>query len=161
MPQIELGGKTITYAVRISKRAKRIIVSCSQTKGLEIVYPVGTTSPAPEDLLKQSAGTSARPVLVEGTEIALAHYSAAEKYLLAIPRRCVRLRLAALWPILIGLATLGRLASNKAWLDPERPSKVSRSWVYRMLAFSAPSVHSNGVLRAWIARLREGVKTAL
>ena len=115
----------------------------------------------PEDLLKQSAGTSARPVLVEGTEIALAHYSAAEEYLLAIPRRCVRLRLAALWPILIGLATLGRLASNKAWLDPEQPSKVSRSWVYRMLAFSAPSVHSNGVLRAWIARLREGVKTAL
>ena len=33
MPQVELGGKTITYAVRISKRAKRIIVSYSQKKG--------------------------------------------------------------------------------------------------------------------------------
>ncbi len=55
MPQIELGGKTITYAVRISKRAKRIIVSYSQSKGLEVVYPVGTTSPAPEDLLKQKS----------------------------------------------------------------------------------------------------------
>ena len=55
MPQVELGGKTITYAVRISKRAKRIIVSYSHKKGLELVYPVGTTSPAPEDLLRQKS----------------------------------------------------------------------------------------------------------
>ena len=91
----------------------------------------------------------------------MGHYTAAEEYLLAIPRRCRRLRLAALWPTLIGLATLARLARNESWLDPGQPSRVSRRWVYRTLALSWPLVSSDRALCAWIAHLRRRVEAAL
>ena len=116
---------------------------------------------SPEDLLDPSSADRARTVLARHLNQALEHYRAAEEYLLAIPRRALRLRLAALWSILIGLATLARLARNREWLDPARTSKVSRGWVYRMMAVSAPAALSNRVLRAWIAHLRHEVLNAL
>ena len=116
---------------------------------------------SPADLLDPSRGAEARPVLVGWIGTALGHYAAAEEYLLAIPRRCLRLRLAVLWPILIGLATLARLARNDSWLDPACPSRVSRRWVYRTLALSWPGAYSNRALRSWIARLRRRVEAAL
>ena len=119
---------------------------------------VGVT---PEDLLDPAASERARPVLVAGIKTALDHYRAAEDYLLAIPRRCVRLRLATLWPILIGLGTLARLASNEAWLELARPSKVTRGWIYRMVAFSLALAPLNAPLRAWIRHLRRRVEAAL
>jgi farnesyl-diphosphate farnesyltransferase len=115
----------------------------------------------PQELLEPSVGPKARPVLVNWIQIALDHYRAAEEYLLAIPRRCVRLRLGALWPVLIGLATLRELARNKNWMDPTNTSKVSRKWIYRMMAFSIPASFSNNVLRVWSRRLRKGVEESL
>jgi farnesyl-diphosphate farnesyltransferase len=115
----------------------------------------------PGDLLQSSAGAGARPVLVRGIETALEHFDAAEAYLLAIPRRCYRLRLSVLWPQLIGLATLAILARNEAWLDPGHPSKVSRPWIYRTLAVSAKLAPFNLLLQAWIAGLRGRVERAL
>ncbi len=115
----------------------------------------------PEGLLEPPNGSKARPVLAAWIEKALDHYRAAEDYLLAIPRRCVRLRLGALWPILIGLATLAELARNEAWLDPARPSKVSRGWVYRMVALSLAAAPSDPLMRSWIRRLRQRVEEAL
>ena len=116
---------------------------------------------SPEELLTPGSAGLARPVLVGWIGTALDHYIAAEEYLLAIPHRCLRLRLAALWPILIGLATLARLAHNKSWLDPVYPSRVSRRWVYRTLALSWPCGGSDRILRAWIGRLRRQVEEAL
>ena len=116
---------------------------------------------APDDLLDPSAGATARPVLLDWIRVDLEHYRAAEEYLLAIPGHCWRLRLAALWPILIGLATIGRLAGNAAWLHPDAPSKVSRGWVYRMVALSQPCAFSDRLARAWIGRLRSQVEAAL
>ena len=116
---------------------------------------------SPEELLDPAQGTAARPVLVAWFQVTLEYYASAEQYLLAIPRKCLRLRLAVLWPILIGLATLAKVAGNKRWLDPARPSRVSRGWVYRTLALSWPSVHSNRILSARIARLRRQVEAAL
>ena len=116
---------------------------------------------APNELLDPSVGVRARPVLVEGIETALGYFDAAERYVLATPRSCLRLRLAALWPLLIGLATLAKLARNEDWLRPDRPSKVSRRWVYGMMAFSWTSAGSDRLLRAWIGRVRLRVKQAL
>ena len=115
----------------------------------------------PESLLDARTANTARPLLVDGIRIAMGHFEAAEEYVLAIPRRYVRLRLAVLWPVLIGLATLAELACNRDWLDPDRPSKVSRSWVYGMMARSMPSVSSNTLLRSWLGRLRRRVDQAL
>ena len=115
----------------------------------------------PDDLLDQSTGDSARLVLVGWLNRTLEHYISAEEYLLAIPRRNLRLRLAVLWPILIGLATLAKLARNPSWLDPAYPSRVDRRWVYRTLALSIPAAFSNRLLRGWILRLRRRVEQAL
>ena len=104
---------------------------------------------------------SARPLLVDGIRIALGHYHAAEEYVLAIPRCHLRLRLAALWPVLIGLATLSEMARNSDWLDPNQPSKVTRAWIYGMMTRSLPAATSNGLVRAWIGRLRRRVEQAL
>ena len=116
---------------------------------------------SPEELLDPAKATAARPVLVAWLQVTMEYYASAEQYLLAIPRKCLRLRLAVLWPILIGLATLSRLANNERWLDPACPSRVGRGWVYRTLASSWPSVHSDRILSAWIARLRRKVEEAL
>ena len=115
----------------------------------------------PDELLDPAAGARARPILARGIELALGHYAAAEEYLLAIPRRCLRLRLAAIWPVIIGLATLSKLSGNPGWLDPTHPSRVSRLWVYRMMAFSLAAAASNRILRAWIKRWRKRVETGL
>ncbi len=94
-------------------------------------------------------------------QTALGHFQAAEEYLTAIPRRSVRLRLACLWPLLLGLATLARLARGGKWLDPDSTTKVSRRWVYRMMLLSLPAVSSNTLLRIWVRRLRRQVEAAI
>ncbi len=113
------------------------------------------------DLLDPASGARARPVLAWGIETAMDHYRAAEEYVLATPRRCPQLRLAALWPILIGLATLTKLARKEEWLDPASSTRVTRGWVHRMIALSVPCVSSNRALQAWTRRLRRRVEIAL
>ena len=115
----------------------------------------------PEDLLDPAAGPVTRPVLVSWIGTALEHFDEAERYLLALPRRSVRLRLAALWPILLGIATLALLAGNHDWLDPAKPSKVKRRWVYWMMARSWPAVTSDTIIKAWVRSLRRRVEEGL
>ncbi len=116
---------------------------------------------APADLLDPESASKARPVLVHNLRVALDHYQCAEEYLLALPRRCLRLRLAVAWPLLMGLATLVRVAHNPNWLAPGRPSRVSRGWVYRMMALSAICGWSNFALKRWIRQLRRQLEAAL
>ena len=115
----------------------------------------------PEDLLDPKNEGRARPVLDTWIRTALGHFDAAEEYLLAVPRRSVRLRLACLWPLLLGLATLARLARSGKWLDPDNTVKVNRGWVYRMMTLSLPAVSSNYLLRLWIRNLRRQVESAI
>jgi farnesyl-diphosphate farnesyltransferase len=83
--------------------------------------------------------------------MALGHIDAAFPYVMAIPRREPRLRLAALWPLWIGLGTLEKLAAAEDPLDPAQPVKISRADVYKILAESSMTV---GVDRA-LTRLHE------
>ncbi|KXU85009.1 farnesyl-diphosphate farnesyltransferase [Paraburkholderia monticola] len=104
------------------------------------------------DLLQPANSMRARPLLVELLRKALDHFRAALDYTLAIPASAVRLRLACLWPILIGLDTLLLLADNDAWLDPANVSKVTRRDVYRIMASSLLLVPSNVLVRKAIDR---------
>ncbi len=115
----------------------------------------------PRCLLEPDNSPEAFQVLRPWIQTALEHFEAAEAYLLAVPRRCLRLRLAALWPILLGLATLAILARNDRWLDPARPSRVRRRWVYWMMARSVLAAPSDVLLRFWIRNLRGKVEKAL
>jgi len=113
---------------------------------------------SPQDLTDPQIGTVARPVLMRGVEVALDHYAQAERYLAAIPPSCVRLRLAAMWPLLMGLATLDRVVRSRHWLDPRVRLKVSRFWVFRMMFMSLFVVRSNRLVSMWIRRLTRRVR---
>ena len=116
---------------------------------------------SPGELLEPGNSTRARPVLGPWIRAALEHFDAAEVYLLATPRRCLRLRMAVLWPILLGLATLEKLARNENWLNPHLPSRVRRRWVYGMMFRSLLAAPSDALLRFWIRGLRRKVEKAL
>ncbi len=105
-------------------------------------------------MLQDAANNAAaQPLLHAGIEQARSHFAAATEYVTAIPRRCIRLRLAALWPLLIGLATLSKLAATTQWLDVNQVVKVERRWVYRMMLLSLFAVASNTLIRRWAGRL--------
>ena len=124
----------------------------------ELLTRAGLT---PGDLLDSANSDAVRPILSAGIDIAMGHVDAAEEYLLAIPRRCLRLRLAALWPLLLAVGTLAELARSEAWLDPDRVTRVRRSRVYVMIALSLLVGRSNMAVRAWLKRARRGLEQGL
>ena len=116
---------------------------------------------APDDLLCVSNSTTAWPLLAWGIRRTLDHYTAAESYILAIPRRNLRLRLAAMWPVLIGLETLAKLARNEEWLGLSVPTKIPRRQVYGIIALSLLCGRSNSLTRIWIGRIRRRIEQSL
>ncbi|PTB18102.1 farnesyl-diphosphate farnesyltransferase [Trinickia symbiotica] len=103
----------------------------------------------PEDLKLPGACARARPLMLELVGVALEHYRAALDYTFAISAWSIRLRLACLWPIFIGLETLQLLVNNENWLDPAKPSKVPRARVYEIMARSMATVAWTRALRGW------------
>ncbi len=114
----------------------------------------------PADLLTPDGATRARPLLARLLGIALAHYDAAWRYTLAIPRLEWRMRLACAWPLLIGQATLETLAAHPNPLAAT-PVKISRAAVRAILAGSTLSVGSNRALAAAAARRRARIAAHL
>ena len=112
---------------------------------------------SPRDLLDPAAAPMVRPLLRELLRTALEHYDAGWRYTLAIPAAEPRLRLACAWPLLIGLATLERLAGTPAWLDPAVHVKVPRARVYGLLLRSLVAVGSARALARQGHRLRARV----
>lgn len=125
---------------------------------LELLTPHGLT---PQDLLAPGASQRAWPVLSGLLRIALDHYREAVTYTLSIPPGAIRLRLACLWPIFIGLETLVLLVRNASWLDPVHASKVQRNDVYRILAYSLTAVSWDGRIRRWADRLIGEIEASL
>ncbi len=115
----------------------------------------------PEDMLNVANVDRARPILVWGIRRTLEHFGAAEQYILAIPRRNLRLRLAALWPVLIGLGTLAELAASNEWLDPDTRVRIPRRAVYGIIALSLLCGRSNALIGFWIRRIRRCVEQSI
>jgi farnesyl-diphosphate farnesyltransferase len=113
------------------------------------------------DLMQPDASVRARGVLADLLRAALDQYRDACRSTLAIPRRFVRLRLACLWPIMIGLETLELLAAHDAWLDPASPAKVPRKRIYRIMASSLALVGSNTAIRARMNTLVDAVNARI
>ncbi|KQU65073.1 MULTISPECIES: phytoene/squalene synthase family protein [unclassified Rhizobacter] len=101
------------------------------------------------DLADPARRVAARPLLAELSAQALAGYRAGADYVLRIPAGSLRLRLASLWPLMLGLASLELLLGSPGWLDPSRRVKVTRGAVYLMLLRSLPTVLSTSALRRW------------
>ncbi len=111
----------------------------------------------PEDLLEPKTLPRLRPLLATLVQQAVSHLREGLAYTLAVPRREVRLRLACAWPLLIGLATLRRLARAEDLLSPEVVVKVPRDELRRLLALSVGLVASNRALGAYARRLAAAV----
>jgi farnesyl-diphosphate farnesyltransferase len=99
----------------------------------------------PRDLLQPSNEPRLRPLYNAYLDQAEGHLAAGWAYTNALPRRCVRVRLACAWPLLIGRQTLCLLRQGRI-LDAEHPLKVSRPEVKRILW---RSVLSYPLPRAW------------
>lgn len=110
---------------------------------------------SPKDLLDPAAAARALPLYRRILGLALDHYDAAWRYTLAIPRLEWRMRLACAWPLLIGLATVTRLADHPNPFVATAPIKITRGTVRLLLARSVFSVWSNRALAADAARLRQ------
>ncbi|MEX3931691.1 phytoene/squalene synthase family protein [Paraburkholderia phymatum] len=108
---------------------------------------------SPEQLLQPQASARAQPLMHELVRKSLDHFRAALDYTLAIPRFSLRLRLACVWPIVIGLETLLLLVDNAHWLEPAKVSKIQRKQVYGIIARSLPVSLSDAMLRRWIEGL--------
>jgi farnesyl-diphosphate farnesyltransferase len=111
----------------------------------------------PHDLLDPARSARARPLLDHLLRLALEHYEAGWRYTLAIPRPEWRMRLACVWPLMIGLATLAEIAGVSDPLAAPAPIKISRATVHRILGRSAVTVWSNRALAADAARLRRRI----
>lgn len=109
----------------------------------------------PEALRDPAQRRRARPLLDELRRLALGHIDAAFPYVMAIPRWEPRLRLAALWPLWIGLGTLEKLAAAADPLDPEHAVKIGRGEVYRILAESSMAIGVDRALARLHARRRQ------
>ncbi|MEO6952764.1 MAG: squalene/phytoene synthase family protein, partial [Polyangia bacterium] len=90
----------------------------------------------------------AAPVIEALRQRALEHVDAAFPYVLAIPASQPRLRLAALWPLWIGLGTLEKIRDAADPLDPSTTIKISRNEVYALMAESIVVVGFDGWLAA-------------
>lgn len=90
------------------------------------------TALRPTDLLDPANEERLRPVYNRYLDLAESHLAAGWTYTNALPWRCVRVRLACAWPILIGVRTIGRLRTRNP-LDPEHPIKIQRAEVRSLL----------------------------
>jgi len=105
----------------------------------------------PADLLETGSEPKLRPLYDSYLDIAQAHLAAGWDYANALPRSCVRVRLACAWPILIGVRTLARLRVENI-LDASRRVKVSRAEVRSLILRSILLYPFSGAWRSLFAQ---------
>jgi len=88
----------------------------------------------PGELLHPDAMQRFRPLYNGCLELAGEHLRAGWRYTMSLPFRCVRVRLACAWPILIGIKTLRRLRHGNILGDPR--VKITRREIRRIIAGS-------------------------
>jgi farnesyl-diphosphate farnesyltransferase len=107
----------------------------------------------PQHLLNVDIVEKVRPLLDELLALTLSHYREGWTYTLAIPRQEWRLRLACVWPLLIGISTLALVRRSRRLLDPQARIKVARMQVYSILLRSFLSVRSDRALQQYYDHL--------
>ncbi len=110
----------------------------------------------PDRLLDPARFGEVRDVYQRWLATAADHLAAGWEYVLAIPRRQHRLRLACVWPIWIGQQTLARLAAGNP-LDPAHRIKITRAEVYWLMARSVWCGRSDAALTREFERLRQSM----
>ncbi len=110
----------------------------------------------PGDLLDMANIERFRPLLGDLLDRADGFLSDGWAYTKALPRTCIRVRLACAWPILIGRETTTKLRHENV-LDPARKVKISRAQVRSILLRSValyPFANAWNRLGEWDGRKR-------
>jgi farnesyl-diphosphate farnesyltransferase len=115
----------------------------------------------PKALLESAGRARVAPILREIASLALEHLDVGREYLLSIPRSEVRLRLAAVWPLLFALPTLRKVLESPDLLDPKVNVKISRRSVYATMFVSSLLVFSNSSLGFLYRVLRRRLVSSL
>ena len=89
---------------------------------------------SPEQLLDPSLSQVLRPLFRQLIQEARDHLDQGWRYTMAIPRLEVRLRLACMWPLLIGIRTLQALSTSQHVLRLDQSVKIARRDVYSIVA---------------------------
>lgn len=86
-------------------------------------------------------------------KLCLTYFQDAEAYLLATPCTQIRLRMAAFWPLAIGLKTLNLISRQ----SDNKPVKVKRRWVYQLLLISPIVLLSDRFTRNYLKQLHQQI----
>lgn len=89
---------------------------------------------SPEQLLDPSSSQTFRPLFRQLIQEARNHLDQGWRYTMAIPRLEIRLRLACMWPLLIGIRTLQALSISEQMLQADLSVKIARRDVYGIVA---------------------------
>lgn len=115
----------------------------------------------PDNLLDPGAIARLRPLLRDLLRRTLEHLAEGWAYTLTIPRGEMRMRLACIWPLFIGLRTLHRIWEAPNLLDPGARVRVSRPAVYAILARSSALAWSDHALDRYYRALQGRIAAAL
>ncbi len=108
----------------------------------------------PAELLSTAATEKFQPIYHRYLDRILEHLDCGWRYMLAIPRTELRLRLACAWPILIGLKTVALLRKRADVLDPKRHIMIFRGKVYWIILKSSLVGRNDAVMEAWYRQQR-------
>ena len=103
----------------------------------------------PEQLVDPSSSKKFRPVFRQLIQEARDHLDQGWDYTMALPRRQIRLRLACMWPLLIGIRTLQALSVSHEILQVNQSIKVARRDVYGIIATTGLTAGSSWVGTAY------------
>ena len=103
----------------------------------------------PEQLLDPASAKAFRPVFRQLIQEARDHLDKGWQYTMAIPRLQVRLRLACMWPLLIGIRTLQALSISQQVLEADQLVKIARRDVYGIVAATGLTAGSSLVGTAY------------
>ncbi len=98
-----------------------------------------TAGLSPNDILQPQSWKSFQPILNTLIQQAAEYLDQGWEYTKAIPRSEVRLRLACMWPILLGGETLKLVRNSPDVLNPNCQIKISRGCVYKVISLTTIS----------------------
>tara|TARA_Y100001936_G_C16093985_1_gene689768 strand:- start:6613 stop:7668 length:1056 start_codon:yes stop_codon:yes gene_type:complete len=101
-----------------------------------------TAGISPNNILQPESWNSFQPVLNTLIQKAAKYLDQGWNYTMAIPKSEIRLRLACMWPILLGGETLKLVQKSPNILNSNSQIKIARSYVYKVIFLTTISCGS-------------------
>lgn len=108
------------------------------------------------EMFAENVNTEERAaVMAELVEKGWKHIADGVNYVLSIPRRCMRIRLFCLWPLLMAAENLKAIGNGSKIFEVDGKVKISRSDVKRILKSTTLHFYSNSWIKKTFEDLRQ------